>query len=59
DGTHQLIVQEPIYVEKTKDKKEDIRRATQKVTHLIEAHIRKYPEEWFWLHDRWKSVRDD
>jgi lauroyl/myristoyl acyltransferase len=23
----------------------------------LEEHIRRYPEEWFWLHDRWKSVR--
>ena len=40
-------------------KREDIRRTTQVLNDVIEAHVRKYPEEWFWLHDRWKSVRDD
>ena len=24
-----------------------------------EIHIRKYPEEWFWLHDCWKSIRQE
>lgn len=26
------------------------------LTNLVEQHIRDYPEEWFWLHDRWKYV---
>ena len=59
DGTHRLIVEPPIYVEHTKNSKEDIKRTTQEINNRIEAHIRKYPEEWFWLHDRWKSVREE
>ena len=58
-GMHTLVVDGPYYVEKTADKREDIRRTTQLLNDAIEAHVRKYPEEWFWLHDRWKSVRDD
>lgn len=57
DGTHRLIVGKPIIVEHTKDKRADIRKATQEIARITEAHIRKYPEQWFWLHDRWKSVR--
>ena len=59
DGTHTLIVQPAIYVDKTKDKREDIKRTTQQLANLIETHIRKYPEQWFWLHDRWKSMREE
>ena len=58
-GNHTLVVDGPFYVEKTDDKREDIRRTTQKINDAIECHVKKYPEEWFWLHDRWKSVRDD
>ena len=42
---------------RTKDKKADILEATRAVGRVLEEHIRRYPEEWFWLHDRWKSVR--
>ena len=56
-GHHTLIVSPPIYCERTKDKRADIQRTTQQLATLTEQHIRKYPEEWFWLHDRWKSVR--
>ena len=59
DGTHTLIVQPAIYVEKTKDKREDIKRTTQQLASLIEEHIRQYPDQWFWLHDRWKSMREE
>ena len=58
-GNHTLVVDGPFYVEKTDDKREDIRRTTQKINDAIEGHVKKYPEEWFWLHDRWKSIRDD
>lgn len=56
-GRHTLIISPPIYTPKTKDKRADIQKTTQQLAHLTEQHIRKYPEEWFWLHDRWKSVR--
>lgn len=58
-GMHTLLVDGPIYVEKTKDKKADICRTTQQLTKAIEDHVRRYPEEWFWLHDRWKSMREE
>ena len=57
NGHHRILVHDAVFVEKTKDKQEDIRRTTAVLTKIIEAHIRKYPEEWFWLHDRWKSMR--
>ncbi len=57
DGRHKGIIHPPIPVPNTKDKKADILAATKEVGRVLEAHIRAYPEEWFWLHDRWKSVR--
>jgi len=58
-GQHTLFVEGPFHVEKTKDKREDVRQMTQFLTYAIEKHVRKYPEEWFWLHDRWKSIREE
>ncbi len=57
DGTHTLEIFEPLTVSKTKDKRADIFNMTQILANLIESHIKKYPAEWFWLHDRWKSMR--
>ncbi|NTW53722.1 MAG: lysophospholipid acyltransferase family protein [Chlorobaculum sp.] len=34
--------------------KEDIATLVARYTREIEAQIRRRPEEWFWLHDRWK-----
>ena len=28
---------------------------TQQLTWLIEAQVRKFPEQWLWFHDRWKT----
>lgn len=56
-GVHTLKVVGSFHMEKTKDKKEDIRQMTQKLTKVIEEDVREYPEDWFWLHDRWKSMR--
>ena len=57
DGTHKLIIREPIYTETTNDKRADINKTTQILASMIEKHIYEYPEQWFWLHDRWKSMR--
>ena len=57
DGTHTLEISPPIFCEHTADKREDIKKITQSLATLTEQHIKKFPEEWFWLHDRWKSIR--
>ena len=58
DGHHELTIEEPLYVEKTDDRAADVLRVTQEISAHIEAWIRRYPTEWFWLHDRWKSMRN-
>ena len=56
DGTHLVKIHEAVFVEKTKDKHEDLKKTIALLTQIIEQHIRSCPNEWFWLHDRWKSV---
>ena len=58
NGHHTVTVEQGIMVEKTDDRAADVRRVTQTVSMHIENWIRRYPEEWFWLHDRWKSLRE-
>lgn len=58
DGSHVITIYPPLKTEWTKDKREDLKRVTQEIVRITEDHIKKYPEEWFWLHDRWKSMRD-
>lgn len=58
DGGHHITILPPIYVEKTKNKQEDIKKTMQEILVVLEKQIRKNPEDWFWLHDRWKSVRN-
>jgi KDO2-lipid IV(A) lauroyltransferase len=33
----------------------DIAANTQKFTSIIEGYVRKYPEQWLWVHRRWKT----
>ena len=59
DRHQELIIEEPLYVENTDDRAADVLRVTQEISAHIEAWIRRYPSEWFWLHDRWKSMREE
>ena len=59
NGHHVITVEQGIMVEKTDDRAADVKRVTQRVSDRLEAWIRRYPEEWFWLHDRWKSLREE
>ena len=36
----------------------DERNIMQMITSRLEIEIRKYPEQWLWLHRRWKSTPD-
>lgn len=56
NGKQRVILEEPIYIQESSNKEEDIRKLTQAYTSLLEDYVRKYPDHWFWPHRRWKST---
>lgn len=58
DGSHKAIIEPPMVLEQTDEKEQDIIENTQKFTKIIETYIRKYPEQWIWMHERWKTQPD-
>jgi len=55
DGRHLMEIKPPVPLEITADAAEDIRRHVQLQSDIIEAWIRQSPEQWLWLHKRWKN----
>ena len=48
DGNHRICFQPPL------DLPDDPRQATALMTSKIEEHIRRRPEQWVWMHRRWR-----
>jgi KDO2-lipid IV(A) lauroyltransferase len=54
DGRHHLRVLPAI--EPPSDRGEDsLRSATQQYTTIIEQEVRRHPDQWTWVHRRWKT----
>ncbi len=53
-GAHFIIeVQEPFFVNESKDRAGDILAGINELNRRLEAFIRAYPAQWLWLHRRW------
>jgi len=57
NGRHELVIEKPIELTDTGDKPGDIIRNTQKWSDVVESYIRRYPEQWVWMHRRWKTKK--
>ncbi|MFH1155718.1 MAG: hypothetical protein V1793_18070 [Pseudomonadota bacterium] len=55
DFTYVITALEPIQIEVTGNETMDVIRNTQKCSHVYEQMIRKYPDQWIWMHERWKK----
>lgn len=54
-GKYRFIIQPAVDVIDTGDKKTDILANTQRFTKVVEDMVRQYPDQWFWVHQRWKT----
>jgi KDO2-lipid IV(A) lauroyltransferase len=63
DDTHRVVIEKALKLRITGVLEEDIRVNTARFTKIIESYIRQYPEQWIWIHQRWKTrpsrVRDN
>ena len=55
DGRIRVIFDQEVELLRTGDKTRDVEDNTALFTQVIEAYIRKYPDQWFWFHNRWKT----
>jgi len=52
-----LVMEPALEIPRTGDRDEDAAAITQALTDRVEAWVREYPDQWLWLHNRWKDRR--
>jgi KDO2-lipid IV(A) lauroyltransferase len=52
---YRLCFEPAIELTRTGDDARDIRENTQRFMGVIENYIRRHPDQWLWLHRRWKT----
>jgi KDO2-lipid IV(A) lauroyltransferase len=58
NNLHQITIHPPLTLNITGDVEQDILSNTARLTKIIEAAIRDYPEQWLWIYRRFKRARD-
>jgi len=54
DGHHVLRFEKPLYAVEQADANEAIRQSTREFNRALELLIVRRPEQWWWVHRRWK-----
>jgi KDO2-lipid IV(A) lauroyltransferase len=52
---HRVHVLPILEVERTGDAARDVQLNTQRFTRVFEEMVRRHPEQWLWMHKRWKT----
>jgi KDO2-lipid IV(A) lauroyltransferase len=50
-----MYVGAPLTIERSGDEEKDIRQLTFMFTKTVEDYIRRYPDQWLWIHKRWRT----
>lgn len=58
DGATVIRFEKEIPFEEKGDRDESLAYMTQVYTDCLEGIIRRHPEQWMWVHNRWKVFRD-
>jgi Kdo2-lipid IVA lauroyltransferase/acyltransferase len=54
-GRYRLVFEEELQLVRTGDRNSDARINTQMITKKVEDVVRRYPDQWLWIHQRWKT----
>ncbi len=56
DNSLSLHFHKPIFIEELDGNQKNVNYITQALNNEIENVVKKYPENWFWVHKRWKNA---
>ena len=59
DGRHVLRFEPALEYLEDPDQTAEVRRNTRAYNAVLERLIVRHPEQWFWVHRRWKDRRHD
>ena len=54
-GRHKVVIEGPIEMPDTGDREADVLAFMQDLNDRLERWVRRHPEQWYWLHRRWKT----
>jgi KDO2-lipid IV(A) lauroyltransferase len=56
NGLHHCVLSDPIRPESFRAHADPVGALTQAYTEKFEECVRAHPDQWFWVHDRWKTA---
>lgn len=56
DDTYEFIIDKEIPLISTGNRRRDMEENTRLFHTVIEKYIKKYPTQWVWMHNRWKTT---
>ena len=54
-GKHRLRFDPPVELIDTGDLEHDLLENTNRFNKILEGYVRQYPDQWLWIHRRWKT----
>ncbi|MBI3999330.1 MAG: lysophospholipid acyltransferase family protein [Candidatus Omnitrophica bacterium] len=56
EGNHyRLWIEDPILPIEGSSREEAVKQMTEAWSEVVERYIRRYPNQWVWMHNRWKT----
>ena len=55
DGRYSVVIEPEVELIRTGDNTKDIEENTALFNRIIEGYVRRNPDQWFWVHQRWKT----
>jgi KDO2-lipid IV(A) lauroyltransferase len=52
---HRLRLDPPVEIIDTGNLAQDVLENTRRFNKILETYVRKYPDQWLWIHRRWKT----